>query len=352
MSNAEAILAALRKPVVVVSRSLEVDHANAAFAALLGRVAAPDAARLGTAIRSTPALSSALGRAISKLRAIGWTSEARWATGPDDGRVFDVRVVRMEEDRYAAVLDDVTHHLRVQEIQSRARSYLEAVLNQMPLGVIVLDADFSVTYFNHAQGELFSRLGVERSLFDVIGAHVADSYPVFEAGEWQGVHARVVRSGETATWDKVGHPRAQPTRYYMINLVPLGRHADPPSGAICITDDVTRTVGLERELQEKERLALVGQTAIALNHEINSPLTAIFGCAQTLLFSDGLTREQAGRLETIRENALRIADLTRRLREDVHPTECVDGRTSAVDLAPLDGPQADGRGDTRCAEGV
>jgi PAS domain-containing protein len=251
MSNADAILSALRKPVVVVSRALEVEYANGAFAALLGRAEASDA-RLGPVIRSTPALAMALTRAITKLRAVGWTSESRWATGADDGRVFDVRVVRMENDLYAAVLDDVSHHLRVQEIQSRARSYLEAVLNQLPLGVIVLDADFSITYFNPAQGELFSRLGVERSLFEVIGAHVAESYPVFDADEWRGVHARVARSGESVTRDKVGHPRDQPSRYLMVNLLPLGGHGQPNSGAICITDDVTRTVLLERALLEKE----------------------------------------------------------------------------------------------------
>jgi nitrogen fixation/metabolism regulation signal transduction histidine kinase len=334
MSHAEAILSALRKPVVVVSRALEVDYANDAFTALLGRSGSPEPGRLGTAIRSTPALASALGRSISKLRAVGWTSEARWATGADDGRIFDVRVVRMAEDRYAAVLDDVTHHLRVQEIQSRARSYLEAVLNRLPLGVIVLDGDLNVTYFNPAQAELFGRLGVERSLFEVIGAHVADSYPVFDIDEWRGVHARVVRSGETVVWNKVGHPRDQPIRYFMINLVPLDRHAEAASGAICITDEVTRTVALEKELLEKERLALVGQMAIALNHEINNPLTAIFGCAETLLFNGGLSREQVGRLETIRENSLRIVDVTRRLREveDVHLTEYVRGGPLMIDL--------------------
>jgi PAS domain-containing protein len=328
------LLSILRKPVVVVSAALEVEYANTAFTDLVARGEALDACRLGQAVRSNPALTVALAGAIGKLRAPGWSCDARWSAGADDGRVFDLRVVRMEGDRYGAVLDDVTHHLRVQEIQGRARDYLETVLNHLPLGVIVLDADFGVTFFNRAQAELFGRLGLERPLFEVIGAPVAETYPVFDADEWQGVYARVVRSGEAAEWNRVGYPRHQPSRYFMVNLVPLGGHEGPSSGAICITDDVTRTVGLERELLEKERLALLGQTALALNHEINNPLAAVLGNAEALLFAGGLSCEQVGRLETIREHSLRIVDVTRRLHqvEEVHLTEYIQGGPLMVDL--------------------
>jgi PAS domain-containing protein len=344
MPDADDILLAIRKPVAMLGPRLDVVYANPAFSELLCAGATPDPDACGRAIQATPALVAVLERAVSRLHAAGWAHEARWATSGDDGRVFDIRVTRLAGDRFAAVFDDVTHHVRLQEIQGRARGYLEAILNHLPIGVIVLDAGFNVTYFNQSQGLLFGRLGVERSLFEVIGAPVAESYPVFAPDEWQKVFGRVMGRCEAATWDKVGFPAAQPMRHFAVTVVPLGHEAEPPTGAICMTEDVTRLVALERDLLAKERLALVGHMTIALNHEINSPLTAILGTAESMLFDGGLGGELLARLETIREASLRIVDVTRRLRQvqAVHLTEYVQGGPLMLDLRASEAAAYDG----------
>jgi|WetSurMetagenome_2_1015567.scaffolds.fasta_scaffold134762_2 PAS domain-containing protein len=336
MPAPDDILAALHKPVVVVCRSLDVAYANPAFADLLGAGSPADRSRLAGAVRSRPALAAALTRAIGKLRAVGWTTDVRWVTGAEDGRAFDLKATRMDSDRYVVAFDEVTHHLRLQEIQGRARAYLEAVLNHLPLGVIVLDAEFRATFYNRAQAALFDRLGVERTLFDVIGAPVSESYPVFDGAGWQDVHSRLARSHGASTWDKVGYPPGTPGWYLRLTLVPLSRQEEPASGAICITEDVTHTVSLEQELLARERLALVGQVAITLNHEINNPLAAILGTAEAMLAEGGPVDGQATRLETIRECSLRIVDVTRRLREveGISLTEYVEGGPLMLDLRP------------------
>jgi signal transduction histidine kinase len=289
---------------------------------------------LTEAIRSAPALGAALTRAVSKLRTVGWTCDCRWSPPTDDGRVFDVHVTRAKPHTYVVVFDEISQHLKIEEIQSRARGYLEAVLNHLKLGVIVLDAEFNATFFNRDQAALFQRLGVEKSIFEVIGSPIAETYPIFTAEEWDSIYSRVRRSGEMVTWAKLPYPRETPAIYFLVNIVPLAAEEDRLPGAICITDDVTRTVALENELIRKERLALVGQMTIALNHEINNPLTAILGTAESLLFNQALTPDLAARLETIRGNSLRIVDVTRRLREieEIHLTEYIQGGPMMVDL--------------------
>ena len=140
------------------------------------------------------------------------------------------------------------------------------------------------------------------------------------------------------TWAKQPYPRPNPVSYFQVNFVPLAAEEDRLPGAICITDDVTRTVALENELVKKERLALVGQMTIALNHEINNPLTAILGMAESLLFSQSLTQDHVKRVETIRTNSLRIVDVTRRLREieEIHLTEYIQGGPMMIDLHATD----------------
>lgn len=327
------LLAALPKPIAIVSARLDVCFANQAFSELFRR-RGEDCEALTEAVRSSPTLNNALTRAVSKLRTIGWTSDCRWSPAADDGRVFDVHVTRARLDTYVAVFDEISQHLKIEEIQSRARGYLEAVLNHLKLGVIVLDANFNTTFFNKDQAALFKRLGVEKSIFEIIGNPISETYPVLTPEEWESIYSRVLRTGEMVTWAKLPYPRSNPVSYFLVNFVPLAAEEDRLPGAICITDDVTRTVGLENELIRKERMALVGQMTIALNHEINNPLTAILGIAESLLFSQTLTRDQVTRVETIRNNSLRIVDVTRRLREieEIHLTEYIQGGPMMVDL--------------------
>lgn len=333
LAQDEGLLAALPKPIVVLSARLDVRFANIAFAELLHR-RGQDIESVADALRSCSSLASVLTRAVSKLRTVGWTAESRWLSGGDDGRIFDVHVTRVRAEQFIAVFDEVSQHLKIEEIQRRARAYLEAVLNHLNLGVIVLDADFNTTFFNKDQSSLFKRVGVEKLIFDIIGTPISETYPIFTADEWESIYSRVIRAGEVVTWSKLAFPRGNPSSYFLVNFLPLGAAEDRLPGAICITDDVTREVALENELLRKERLALVGQMTIALNHEINNPLTAILGTAESMLYNRTLPPELTQRVETIRTNSLRIVDVTRRLREieEVHLTEYIQGGPMMLDL--------------------
>ena len=75
----------------------------------------------------------------------------------------------------------------------------------------------------------------------------------------------------------------------------------------------------EAELAQARWLAGIGETTIALEHEINNPLSALLGHAELLLMDRALTAEQRQQLELVLAQATRIAKIVRRLAKLENP---------------------------------
>jgi two-component system NtrC family sensor kinase len=69
-----------------------------------------------------------------------------------------------------------------------------------------------------------------------------------------------------------------------------------------------------------ERVAAILETAVAINHEINNPLTAVLGNTQLLLLQkDKLPDDVITKINTIEKSALRIRQVTQKLMTIVEP---------------------------------
>lgn len=79
----------------------------------------------------------------------------------------------------------------------------------------------------------------------------------------------------------------------------------------------------EVELADARRLSAIGETTLSLQHEINNPLSALLGNAELLKLEFDERGERNELIEVIYEQAVRIADVVRRLRRLKNP-ESVD----------------------------
>jgi hypothetical protein len=69
-----------------------------------------------------------------------------------------------------------------------------------------------------------------------------------------------------------------------------------------------------------EKIASILETAVAINHEVNNPLTAILGNTQLLLLNkDNLPSDIVAKIITIEKSALRIRQVTQKLMSVVEP---------------------------------
>lgn len=318
MMAGEPLLALLPKPAAVVTDALDVTFANAAFVALWpGRAQLDPPASLSPALLAASSLSAPLTRALSWLRFAGRSTHLSWERGGDGGglQAFRVHVTRLPDGNSLLLFDEVSELVRIEKIQSRARTFVEGVLNNLDRGVVVLDGEFRVTLFNHHQGQIFERIGVDPSMLAVIGAPVAERFPVLPPDDWETIRTQVVLGGELVTRSRVPYPPGAPFSYFSVTVVPHIEAASGEVGAVCITEDMTRLVALQDELMRHERLATVAQMVLSLNHEINNPLQTVLGMADVLVYSRACEGTVHERIVTIREAALRIAEVVGRLRE-------------------------------------
>jgi DNA-binding response OmpR family regulator len=79
----------------------------------------------------------------------------------------------------------------------------------------------------------------------------------------------------------------------------------------------------EEELSKSRWLTGIGEATLALQHEINNPLSALLGNAELMMMEMDEKGERNELLDVIHEQALRIAEVVRRLRRLKNP-ETVD----------------------------
>ncbi|MGH8067102.1 MAG: protoglobin domain-containing protein [Candidatus Entotheonellia bacterium] len=102
-------------------------------------------------------------------------------------------------------------------------------------------------------------------------------------------------------------------RWCQLTLYPWQRGDARIFGVEGIAEDITEQKRLAQEMARSERLALAGQLASGLAHEIGTPLNVIAGTAEFLLGEFPGDDPRCADMEVISQESHRVADLVRRL---------------------------------------
>ena len=99
----------------------------------------------------------------------------------------------------------------------------------------------------------------------------------------------------------------------------------------------------EEALARARWLAGIGETTLAIQHEINNPLAALLGHASLLSLGDPTAEQQAEHLAVILEQARRIASVVQRLSKlkDPKAIEYLEG-AKMIDLSSHGEEEDDG----------
>jgi PAS domain S-box-containing protein len=183
---------------------------------------------------------------------------------------------------------------------ARERSFLETLFNTIEDGVLVVDEQGRVIYFNQAVTRL---IGLQPS---VEGQHITTLLP---EADWEKISRADDPGGERITRHEfeVHYPRPRFLRLYAAPLDPESLRGRS-SGVALILHDATEARQKTFEAIESERVQALTLLAASVAHEIGNPLNALHIHLQ--LMERELKKMKVGQ----------ASSLSRKDRQDVCPT--------------------------------
>jgi PAS domain S-box-containing protein len=148
---------------------------------------------------------------------------------------------------------------------ARERTFLETLFNTIEDGVLVVDEQGRVIYFNQAVTRL---IGLQP---DVEDQHITDVLPELD---WEKISKADHAGGERVVRHEfeVHYPRSRFLRLY---AAPLDGEAAGSSGVALILHDATEARQKTFEAIESERVQALTLLAASVAHEIGNPLNAL-----------------------------------------------------------------------------
>lgn len=197
-------------------------------------------------------------------------------------------------------------------LSAPASALLEATMNGMREGVLVVDQTLAVATSNLAARAIFSRIdgALERRRLSDLTRNAA----VHQA------FCAAIETGERGEL-KVELHNATERRVFDLSVVPLHLNRDKnPRGAIGVFFDITQL----------ERLELVRQEFLSnVSHELRTPLTSIIAFVETLQDGAMEDAETATRfLGVIRRNAARMHNLI----DDILELSAIEAGTVTIEI--------------------
>jgi two-component system sensor histidine kinase PilS (NtrC family) len=166
----------------------------------------------------------------------------------------------------------------------------ENIIQSISSGLVTLDEHGKIIVFNRGAERIFnidSRDAIQKDISDII----PNIMPYLK------VH-------NPHKFSQLSYKRKEDQQIdLLLNISPLKEYDGSKKGEILVFQDTTRIREMEREVKRMEDLAMLGELAAGIAHEIRNPLASISGSIQVL--NDSLSKEEAHINKRLMEIVLR-----------------------------------------------
>lgn len=190
------------------------------------------------------------------------------------------------------------------------------IIENIASGIITTDNEGKTSYVNRMA---LTILGLSQN--DILGQWLEEIIPglIVNSGKAPGG----VERHELTFWRKDGYQI-----FLGFSFSTLRDHRGKEVGKILIFQDLTKIKDMEERVKLADRLAMLGELASGLAHEIRNPLASIAGSAQILTEGDNVDKEKRVLLEIIEKESYRLNNLIKDFltfaKPDIRDIEDVD----------------------------
>lgn len=168
-----------------------------------------------------------------------------------------------------ALAEEIDQHLLTTNQLRQSESYINEILQSMPLILIGLDRDNNITQWN-PQAEQISGLTAAK----VITKNLWDCYPDITVTPEQIAEAADKQQAVNINYSQYGQ------YHFDITIYPL--KDQQVTGVVLLLDDVTQRVNSETMLIQKDKMSLVGEMASSMAHDVKLPLASMLSTVKTV----------------------------------------------------------------------
>jgi PAS domain S-box-containing protein len=208
----------------------------------------------------------------------------------------------------STIARDMTERKRAQDVLRASEERYRTLVENLHLGITLIDAQHRILAINHAHAEM-----VGRKVQECLGS---ECFRVFEKRNQVCAHCPgsvAMRTGRRAEVETIGIRDDGSTYVARVQAFPVPDASGRPCSFIELVEDITGHRQAERELTAAKQSAEAANRAKSeflanMSHEIRTPLSAVLGFADLLLESVH-TPEAIDAAKTIKRNGQYLLEL-------------------------------------------
>lgn len=171
---------------------------------------------------------------------------------------------------------DITERKRMETELRKTKELLESIIDNTADGICILDLDFKVISINAAFEHIFGWTQ------DELSDHMLPIYPESLLDERTIMYEQLKNGNKISGHEAVRLRKDGRLIHVSVTITPIMNEIGKVFGFAGITRDITERKQTEELLRKSDKLAVAGQLAAGLAHEIRNPLTSLRGFLQLL----------------------------------------------------------------------
>jgi two-component system sporulation sensor kinase A len=171
---------------------------------------------------------------------------------------------------------DITERKQMETELRKTKELLESIIDNTADGICVLDLEFKVISINAAFEHIFGWRQDE--LID----QLLPIYPEFLLDERTAMYEKLKIGNQISGHEAIRLRKDGRMIHVSVTITPIMNEKGEVFGFAGITRDITERKQTEELLRKSDKLAVAGQLAAGLAHEIRNPLTSLRGFLQLL----------------------------------------------------------------------